>query len=250
MWAWWRSPEWLSDGVSGVLGAVGWLLAQPCWLPGTPGMAGGQGGVTPIGMADRRRCWAGSAAQRQGPQPGERTGERGCPRPGGLQPQDEAAGVAGHAGGDMQQPVAQGLGLGHRERTVQQQRLGPAAKVLGGQDQLQPNGVAPHEVERQVLEAGGLGGADAVLDPGALAVAQLQPGQAGVGLVGDKTWKRCPSWSVKRSWAPGWASSRRHSTRVPAGQLLKSTQPVSSQTSAPGRICPSGSTAGVHAGSG
>jgi hypothetical protein len=51
---------------------------------------------------------------------------------------------------------------------------------------------------------GRLGTADAVLDAGALAVAQLQLGDVGLGLVGDKTWKRCPSRSVNDSWAPGW----------------------------------------------
>jgi len=87
---------------------------------------------------------------------------------------------------NVQQPVAQRLGLGEREGAVQQQRLGPAGEVLGGQDQLQPDGVAPPAVERQVLRAGGLGSADAVLDPGALAVPQLQGAQVRVGLVGDK----------------------------------------------------------------
>jgi hypothetical protein len=81
-----------------------------------------------------------------------------------------AAGVTDDPGGDVQEPVAQRLGLGDRQRTVQQQRLRPAGEVLGSKDQLQPDGVAAQQVERQVGKAGGLGGADAVLDPGALAV--------------------------------------------------------------------------------
>jgi hypothetical protein len=81
--------------------------------------------------------------------------------------------VANDPGGDVQQPVAQGLGLGEGECAVQQQRLGPVQQVLGGQDQLQPDGVAAQEVEGEVAQAGGLGGTDAVLDAGALAVAQL-----------------------------------------------------------------------------
>ena len=84
--------------------------------------------------------------------------------------------MADDPGGNVQQPVAQGLGLGHGEVAVQQQRLRPDGEVLGGQDQLQPDGVAVPAVERQVGQAGGLGGADAVLDPGALAVPQLQGG--------------------------------------------------------------------------
>jgi hypothetical protein len=150
-----------------------------------------------------------------------------------LQAKDRAEGVADDPGGNVQRPVAQGLGLGHGEVTSKQQRLRPDGEVLGGKDQLQPDSVASPAVERQVGQAGGLGGADAVLDPGALAVPQLQPGDVGLGLVGEKTWKRWPSWSVKRSWAPGWASSRRQIARVPSGQVCRSIQPVSSHTSAP-----------------
>jgi hypothetical protein len=46
------------------------------------------------------------------------------------------------------------------------------------------------------------------------------------------------------------ASSRRQIARVPGGQVCRSIQPVSSTTSAPLRGWPSGSTAGVQAGSG
>ena len=86
----------------------------------------------------------------------------------------------------MPQPVAQGLGLGEGERAVQQQHLGPDGEVLGGQDQLQPDLVAPPAVERQVRKAGRLRGADAVLDPGAPPVPQLQRGDVGVVLVGQE----------------------------------------------------------------
>jgi hypothetical protein len=167
-----------------------------------------------------------------------------------LQAKDRAAGVADDPPGGVEQPVAQGLGLGHRERAVEQQRLGPDGEVLGGKDQLQPDAVAAPPVEGEVGKAGGLGGADAVLDPGALTVAQLQPGQVMVGLVGDEDLEAVPSWSLKRSCAPGWASSRRQITRVPAGQVCRSIQPVSSPTSAPSRAWPSASIAGVQAGSG
>jgi hypothetical protein len=57
---------------------------------------------------------------------------------------------------------------------------------LGAQDQLQPDGVATQEVEGEVAKPGGLGGADAVLDAGALAVPQLQPSKVRVGLVGEE----------------------------------------------------------------
>jgi hypothetical protein len=43
-----------------------------------------------------------------------------------LQADDQAAGVADDAGGHVQQPVAQGLGLGHGQLAIQKQRLRPA----------------------------------------------------------------------------------------------------------------------------
>jgi hypothetical protein len=129
---------------------------------------------------------AGLAAQRQGSQPGERLGQLDCPWPGALQAQDDPAGMVDDPGGCVPQPVAQRLGLGHGQLAVQQQGLGPAAKVLGGKDQLEPDGVAAQKVEREVAKPGGLGAADAVFDPGALAVTQLQPGQVGVVLIGKE----------------------------------------------------------------
>src|SRR5215213_10421750 len=112
MWVWWRSPGWLSGGVSGVLGGVGWRLAGAVPAAGRLGWLAGSVAGLLSEWADRRRCWARSAAQRQGPQPSERTGEFDGPRPGGLQPQDQAAGVTDGPGGDVQEPVAQRLGLG------------------------------------------------------------------------------------------------------------------------------------------
>jgi hypothetical protein len=132
------------------------------------------------------------AAQREGAQPGERAGQRGRPWPAALQPQDHAAGVADNSCGDVQQPVAERLGFGDGERAVQQQRLGPAGEVLGGKDQFQPDAVAAPLVEGQVGQPGGFGGADAVLDPGALAMAQLQPGEVRVGLVGEQDLEAVP----------------------------------------------------------
>jgi hypothetical protein len=81
-----------------------------------------------------------------------------------------------------------GLCNGQLGVAVQQRRLRPAGQVLGGQDQLEPDGVATPGVKRQVGQPGGLGRADAVLDAGVLTVDQLQPGQAAAVLVGTKTW--------------------------------------------------------------
>ncbi|MDQ3326671.1 MAG: hypothetical protein M3529_13430, partial [Actinomycetota bacterium] len=59
-------------------------------------------------------------------------------------------------------------------------------EVLGGQDQLQPDGVAGQGVARQGARAGVLGAADAVLDTGVSAVKYVKGREVGVGLVGQK----------------------------------------------------------------
>jgi hypothetical protein len=84
--------------------------------------------------------------------------------------------VTNDPGGDMEQPVAQRLGLGHGQGAVQQQRLGPAAKVLGGQDQLQPGRSLvvrfrrAHGIERQQLRWVALAAALLVVAAGAALV--------------------------------------------------------------------------------
>jgi hypothetical protein len=252
MWAWVEvvgrlSVVWAGSGDGWVAGRV-W--SWRCCADRRAGLAaGGHAGVTPGGWVNRRR-WGGSAAQRQGTQPGERPGEFDDPWPGVLPAQDDPAGVADDPGGHMQQPVAQRLGLGHGQVAVQQQYLGPGGEILGGKDQLQPDAVAPPQVEGEVGQAGSLGGADAVLDPGALAVPQLQGAQIRVGLVGEEDLEAVPVKVVKRSWAPGWGSSRRQIARVPTGQEWRPIQPVSSHTSAPWRTWPSPSIAGVQAAAG
>jgi len=56
---------------------------------------------------------------------------------------------------------------------------------LGEQDEFQPHRVGLEVAEREVLEAAVFGGADAVFDSGAVAVAALEGGDVGVGLVGE-----------------------------------------------------------------
>jgi hypothetical protein len=77
------------------------------------------------------------------------------------------------------------------------------------------------QVEGEVTQPGGLAAADAVLDAGAVAVAQLQHGDVGVGLVGDEHLEACPSTSVNVSCAPGWvlAAADRPRPFWPAGKL-------------------------------
>ena len=165
-----------------------------------------------------------------------------------------AAGSCGgrgyHSGGHVQQPVAQRLGLGQCEGAVQQQRLGPAGEVLGGQDQLQPDLVARQRSNGRFCRPVALAARMRSSTRARWRWRSSSRARSRPGWSVTKTWKRWPSWSVKRSWAPGWASSRRQIARVPSGQLCRSTQPVSSTTSAPALTWPSGSTAGVQAASG
>ena len=62
-------------------------------------------------------------------------------------------------------------------------QFGPGHQICCGQDDFQPCGVGVGPVAGQVAQPGGLGLADAVLDPGVLAVAQFQAAE----LAGDHT---------------------------------------------------------------
>ena len=90
-----------------------------------------------------------------------------------LEAQLAAAAVEREPGGDVQQPVAQPLGLGLGELAVEQQRLGPDDQVVREQHDLQPHLVERERLERELRQAGVLVVADAVLDVGVLAVAAL-----------------------------------------------------------------------------
>ena len=105
--------------------------------------------------------------------PGEGAGEVVCPRPGGVDTQVEAPGVVGEAGSDVQQPLAQRLGLGASEGAVEAEVAGPGEQALGNLGEGKP-GLVAGGLEGQVGEPGVLPGPDAVLDPGVLAMAQLE----------------------------------------------------------------------------
>src|SRR5207248_919948 len=129
--------------------------------------------------------------------------------------------------------------FGHRQRAVQQQRLRPAGEVLGGKHQLQPDGVAPPTVEWQIAQARGLSAADAVLDAGALPVAQLKGGDVGVGLV-DLHPERDPSGMAARGpgqpgAAPGAAAWYQHRpvTLAAAGSCARARLTSSTRSRAP-----------------
>ena len=189
-----------------VWAAVGWCERRPGRLGGRPGWCwrccAGGGRRRAAGWAWRHDPWwvsessalaGGSAAQRQGTQPGERPGELDGPGPGALQAKDRAAGVADDRGRRHGAAGSAGSWARRRARAPSSSSAWVQhGEVLGGKDQLQPDAVAPPPVEGEVVQAGGLGGADAVLDPGALAVPQLQPSQVGVGLVGQEDLEAVP----------------------------------------------------------
>jgi hypothetical protein len=52
--------------------------------------------------------------------------------------QGELAGVAGEFAGDVQQPVAQALGLAGGVFAVEEQQLGPDGEIMGDQRGFQP----------------------------------------------------------------------------------------------------------------
>jgi hypothetical protein len=97
-----------------------------------------------------------------------------------LQAQCRAAGVEGEAAGGVQEPVAQGLVFADGQLVVEREQLGPGDEVLGDERYLHPDGVVIKAAEREVFEAGLLGGADAVLGVSAGAVQALEPGRVAV----------------------------------------------------------------------
>jgi hypothetical protein len=86
---------------------------------------------------------------------------------------------------DVQEPVAQPLGLCLGELPVEHERLGPDEQVVREHHDLQPHLVEREVLERELGQAGVLGVADPVLDPGALAMPALDLGDVLVGLVGE-----------------------------------------------------------------
>ena len=83
-------------------------------------------------------------------------------------------------------------------------------------------------------------------DAGVLAVAQLQGGDVGVGLVGQDDLEAVPVGVGERQLRAGVGASRRQIARLPSGQPDRS-RVASSATSAPWRAVPSASTAGCQA---
>jgi hypothetical protein len=93
-------------------------------------------------------------------------------------------------------------------------------------------------VQREVAQAGVLGGADAVLAARPPAVAQFQVRElAGPG-VGGEAGEAVPADAGEAQLGAGVGCSLRTITRIPSGHDDRSSRPVSSATHAPGRTSP------------
>ena len=107
------------------------------------------------------------------------------PGPGVVDTEVEATASGGEAGGDVEEPVAEGFGFGFGQFTVEAEELGPCQQI-GGDDRSGEPGLVTDEVfEGEVGQAAVFPGADAVLDSGVLAVSKLKLGNAGGGGVGE-----------------------------------------------------------------
>ena len=139
----------------------------------------------------------------------------------------------------MQQPVAQALGLAARELAVEAERLVPREQILGDPDELEPDGVHLIVTKGELLEPAVLADADAVLDASASAVIALDRCDLSAGLVGEDRLEAVPVEVGERQLCAGVRALARTSTRVPAGQLPRSSCSVISQTCPLGRSLPS-----------
>ena len=158
---------------------------------------------------------------------------------GQVQPGSSAG--AGEPTGDGEQPQPQPLGFpAARVGGGEGKQLGPGGQVAGEGDQGAPDPVLVQVVQRQVGQPGVFCVADAVLAAGPAAVPQLEVGQltsraAGRG-VGRERGDPVAVDVLDPQWAPGWGRFLRMTTRIPAGQRVRSSMPVSSATNAPSRI--------------
>lgn len=132
----------------------------------------------------RRGLWAGTGRQHAQPREGRDQGFG--PGPGARQAQAGAPGRAHHPAGDVQEALAQPLGLGEGQLALEAEKTGPGEQLLGDQRELQPHLVVFEGGEGQVAHPGVLAAADLVLDFCPAAVAQLQGRDVGAVLVGDE----------------------------------------------------------------
>jgi hypothetical protein len=156
---------------------------------------------------------------------------------------------ARQARGDVQDAVAQALGLAAGEYTIEQQTLCPGEEVVRDADEHQLDAVVLEVAERQVPEAGVLVVADLRFGGRALALAALEDLNVGAGLVGQDRLEAMAVVAVNESCAPGCARSRRMITRDPVGHVVRSRDVVISAICPFSRGVPSVASAAIHASS-
>src|SRR5215470_2918031 len=119
-------------------------------------------------------CWSADVRQRADPLPG--AGDRFGPGPVRGEFPAAPAPAADQAGGGVQDPVAQRLGLGPGEVAVESEELEPGEQDLRDHGRGQPGLVEGVAVGGEPADPGVLASADAVLDPGMDAVAGVDEG--------------------------------------------------------------------------
>ena len=124
------------------------------------------------------------------------------------------------------------------ELAVERELLGPGDQVLGDQRELQPDGVVVEVAEREVLQAGLLGGADAVLGAGAGAVQALELDRV-AGQVGQGGQEAVAVVVCEGQLGAGVRALAAHDHPRALGPALRSSASVISATQAPSRVSPS-----------
>lgn len=119
-------------------------------------------------------CW--SAGVGQSVEPGQGIVDHVCPGPAPGEAEDAAPSGGDELGGGGQEPQPQAEPSGFPEPggAGEGEHRHPGEQVEGDLDDLQPDLVLRAVVQGQVAQAGGAGGADAVLGAGPPAVPQLQ----------------------------------------------------------------------------
>src|SRR4051812_39822965 len=153
-----------------------WWLRSAGWGGGGGGRRGGRG---PTGG---RALGAGGGG-------GDRRGDRGPtgeqqlgPVVAGGEVEHEGSRVVGEASGGAEQSQPELFGFPAPRRVLGvAERLGPGQEFAGQLDDGAPDAVVVEPVQRQILQAGVLGGPDAVLAAGPATVAQFEVGELGAG---------------------------------------------------------------------
>ena len=153
-------------------------------------------------------------------------------------------------GADVQQPVAQPFRFGFGELAFEHERLGPDDQIVGEHHDLQPHLVERERFERELRQAGVFVVADAVLDPGALAVTALEHGDVRVGLVGQDRLEAVSVVVGERQLRAGVRTLPANDQPEPSGQVQRSRRSVISATWPFSRSDPSWSSAAIQALSG